>query len=228
MDERCKAAHAKLLSGKCPWCGSTIQAGKVVGQAANEGAFIDYRDAGVRTLEQLVCEDGVLDPEEAVSIVALIAKGLIEYQESIPWFGAICPRCVEVSAAGVTILNSAVCQSEESAHQENIGTIDKLPDVDYMAPELALQGKRIDGRADIYSLGCVFYFMLTGQPPFPNGSISERLLKHQVETPPGISQILSDAPDQLVQISERMMAKSPKQRYQSADELLSALDSLRS
>jgi eukaryotic-like serine/threonine-protein kinase len=90
---------------------------------------------------------------------------------------------------------------------------------DYLAPEQALNSHIADGRADIYSLGCTFYFCLVGRPPFADGSISERLLKHQVGDVPKIVKVRPDVSIQLSELCERMMAKSPAQRPQTAAEV---------
>jgi serine/threonine protein kinase len=94
-----------------------------------------------------------------------------------------------------------------------------LGTADYLAPEQALNSHKADVRSDIYSLGCTFYFLVTGHPPFPDGSISERLLKHQVERAPSILKDRPDAPPILVHICETMMSKKAHDRYQSADEV---------
>src|SRR5206468_3158276 len=60
---------------------------------------------------------------------------------------------------------------------------------DYMAPEQAKNSRVVDGRADLYSLGCTFYYLLTGQVPFPGGSSVEKLLKHQLEQPRPVEEL---------------------------------------
>lgn len=94
--------------------------------------------------------------------------------------------------------------------------------VDYLAPEQALNAGRVDERSDIYSLGCTLYFVLTGQPPFPDGTVSERLLKHQSATPTAVASLRSDVPPELGAICDRMLAKQPKKRYQTAAEVVEA------
>ena len=64
-----------------------------------------------------------------------------------------------------------------------------LGTADYLAPEQAIDSHGVDARADIYSLGCSFYFLLTGHPPFPDGTLPQRLMAHQKQPPPSISRI---------------------------------------
>jgi serine/threonine protein kinase len=104
------------------------------------------------------------------------------------------------------------------ANEENV-----LGTADYLAPEQALNSHEADSRSDIYSLGCTLYFLLTGSPPFPEGSISERLLKHQTARPESIFKARPDAPPSLVEICEVMMSKKPADRYQSAGEITGLL-----
>src|SRR5690606_28535126 len=104
------------------------------------------------------------------------------------------------------------------AHDENV-----LGTADYLAPEQALNSHGADERSDIYSLGCTLYYLLTGRPPFPEGTISERLLKHQVEEPESILRIRPDLPISLVEICNKMMAKRPELRFESATEVAERL-----
>ena len=98
-----------------------------------------------------------------------------------------------------------------------------LGTVDYLAPEQALQTADFDHRADIYSLGCTLYFLLTGHPPFPEGTLAERIMKHQTQEPRSIQEERPDTPPELVEVCRRMMAKEPAARYQTAQEVADAL-----
>jgi WD40 repeat protein len=97
---------------------------------------------------------------------------------------------------------------------------------DYMAPEQASQARRADIRADIYALGCTFYYLLTGQAPFPGGTALEKLLLHQHQQPAPLAQVRADVPTEVARVVERMMAKDPNQRFQAPREVVRALDTL--
>lgn len=94
---------------------------------------------------------------------------------------------------------------------------------DYIAPEQARDPRLADIRSDLYSLGCTLFFMLTGRPPFPKGTVLQKLLQHQAEEPPDVRKLRKDVPEALVRVLRRMMAKSPRQRYQTASQLIQAL-----
>ena len=85
---------------------------------------------------------------------------------------------------------------------------------DYIAPEQAHDPRLVDIRADIYSLGCTFYFLLTGQPPFPGSSLMQKILQHQQAEPPSIRSLRPDVPEELANIIQKMVAKQPEARYQ--------------
>jgi serine/threonine-protein kinase len=101
------------------------------------------------------------------------------------------------------------------------GTMMGTPD--YLAPEQARNAKTADIRSDIYSLGCTFYFLLTGQPPFPGNSVMQKLFQHQKEEPKPIESIRSNVPPGLSAILKKMMAKQPAERYHTPGEIANAL-----
>jgi serine/threonine protein kinase len=109
-------------------------------------------------------------------------------------------------------------QSLTIEHNEKV-----LGTADYLAPEQAIDSHRIDARADIYGLGCTFYFLLTGSAPFPEGTVLERLVKHQTAKPKGIDEFRPDAPADLIQIFNWMTEKKPDDRYSSAADVSRAL-----
>src|SRR5262249_27648078 len=115
-------------------------------------------------------------------------------------------------------------EDDADADLTRAGTVVGTPD--YMAPEQAKNSSTGDHRADLYGLGCTFYFLLTGKPPFPDGSPIEKLLKHQVDPPQPLQALRPDVPNELAQIVARLMAKEPAERFASARELAEALEPL--
>jgi serine/threonine-protein kinase len=95
--------------------------------------------------------------------------------------------------------------------------------IDYMPPEQARDSRAADIRSDIYSLGCTFYHMLTGAPPFADGSLAERVYKHAEAPPPDPRVLNPSVPAWLVAVLDRMLAKKPADRYQAPAELLADL-----
>jgi serine/threonine protein kinase len=97
-----------------------------------------------------------------------------------------------------------------------------LGTADYLAPEQA-RSNTVDVRADIYSLGATLYFLLTGRTPFPDGSITDKLLGHQSREPEPVERFRPDVPPAMAAVLRRMMAKEPNHRYQEPIEVAEAL-----
>jgi WD40 repeat protein/serine/threonine protein kinase len=94
---------------------------------------------------------------------------------------------------------------------------------DFLAPEQAKDAHSADIRADIYSLGCSLFYLVTGKAPFAGGSLLEKLLKHQSDSPPTLQSLRPEVPDELEGVFEKMMAKKPAERYQTPAEVAAAL-----
>ncbi|MBY0524897.1 MAG: serine/threonine protein kinase, partial [Gemmataceae bacterium] len=94
---------------------------------------------------------------------------------------------------------------------------------DYLAPEQARNSRAVDIRADLYALGCTFFFLLTGKPPFPGEQLTEVLLKHQSDPPPELSAFRNDVPPGVQAILRKLMAKKPEERFQTPADLAAAL-----
>jgi WD40 repeat protein len=84
----------------------------------------------------------------------------------------------------------------------------------------------VDIRADLYSLGCTFYFLLTGQVPFPGGNLIQKLDKQRWQTAASVNQLRRDVPAPLAAVVRRLMAKHPDDRYQTPGELAAVLETL--
>ncbi len=94
----------------------------------------------------------------------------------------------------------------------------------YMAPEQGVDAAGVDHRADIYSLGCTLFFLLTGRPPFDGSVVSEVMQQHAKEPIPDLADINSRVPNPLQEVVERSMAKRPEDRYGSLAEMIADLE----
>jgi serine/threonine protein kinase len=98
-----------------------------------------------------------------------------------------------------------------------------LGTADYVAPEQIANSHTVDIRADIYALGGTFYFLLAGHPPFPCGSVSQKLLWHRTKEPTPIQLIRPEVSDSLAAVLSKMMCKDPLRRYQTPADVREAL-----
>jgi serine/threonine-protein kinase len=112
-------------------------------------------------------------------------------------------------------------ESAETALTKD-GTVIGTPD--YMSPEQAKNSSTVDGRSDLYSLGCTFYFLLTGQPPFPTGTTLEKLLQHQMDAPKHVQLVRHDIPEEVAAIVHTLLAKRPEDRFQNGAAVAAALE----
>jgi serine/threonine protein kinase len=105
-----------------------------------------------------------------------------------------------------------------------LGTVVGTPD--FIAPEQARDARAADIRSDLYSLGCTLYYLLCGQPPFPEGSVMEKLLMHQLDHPQPLEELRPEVPVAVLSVARRLMEKRPDDRYQTPIELADALAAL--
>lgn len=101
-----------------------------------------------------------------------------------------------------------------------------LGTADYVAPEQVANSHTVDIRADIYALGASLYFLLAGHPPFPSGTVSQKLLWHRTKEPTPIKQVRPEVPDAVAVLIARMMSKDPKARYQTPAQVAAELEAL--
>jgi serine/threonine protein kinase len=98
-----------------------------------------------------------------------------------------------------------------------------LDSADYLAPEQAADRHCVDARADIYSLGMTFYFLLAGKAPFAEGTLNEKLVWHQLRNPEPVTNRRPDLPPEVAALLGRMIEKDPAARFQSPSEVAAAL-----
>ncbi|MCS7306811.1 MAG: protein kinase [Thermoguttaceae bacterium] len=180
-----------------------------------------------KDLQRLVEEEGPLDFQKVVDYIRQAAEGLAHAHQHNLIHCDIKPSNLLVTPEGVVkILDLGLARWAASAPEQKEKEKQKEKDtdprlvgtVDYQAPELGL-GEKVDARADIYSLGCTMFFLLTGKAPFGEGTLHERILKHQTQPPPDIAALRPGVPKDLVAICRKMMAKKPADRFQSAEEV---------
>jgi WD40 repeat protein len=137
------------------------------------------------------------------------------------------PHNLMVTPAGqIKILDFGLALFAREAGAESDGLTSQgvvMGTADYMAPEQASDSHHADIRADIYSLGCTLYHLLTGCVPFPKGTFLDKVVRHATKEPTPMSQFRPELPSELVCVVERMMAKQPEQRYQTPAEVAQAL-----
>lgn len=95
--------------------------------------------------------------------------------------------------------------------------------LDCASPEGIMDPTSMSYPSDQYSLGCILYFCLTGQYPFPGNNAVEKMMAHQTKAPKAIRELAPDCPDEVIEVVEKLMAKDPNERFSSMAEVASAL-----
>ncbi len=182
-------------------------------------------------LSVLVKTNGPLPVDQAVNYILQTARGLqaahaegIVHRDIKP-ANLLLDRkgTVKILDMGLARLN-ADADSEKQAELTNTGTI--MGTVDYMAPEQALNTKTADARADIYSLGCSLFYLLTGKATYGGDTLMAKLLAHRDQPIPSIPAIRPEAPEQVDAVFRRMVAKSIEDRYSTMTEVIADLERL--
>jgi serine/threonine protein kinase len=178
-------------------------------------------------LQAVVAHDGPLDFHAAADYIAQAAAGLEHAHQAGLVHRDIKPANLLVDRQGtVKILDMGLAKftaakgvGPQLARDDQV-----LGTADYVAPEQCVNSSTVDHRADIYSLGCTLYFLLTGHPPFAAGSPAERMAAHQRRSPPSVHVDRPDAPEALIAVCRRMMEKSVENRYQTAGQVRAAIE----
>lgn len=187
--------------------------------------YIAYEFAEGRTLKQLVDQQRVLSAEETVNYAIQATLALNHMHSAGIIHRDIKPSNIILTTAGrIKVVDLGLARREST---DSIGDLTvagtTLGTFDYMAPEQARDPHAADIRSDIYSLGCTLYHMLTGQPPYPDGTAVQKMLDHQGKAPPDPRLITKDVPADLVAIVQKMMNTNPDERYLDPGQLLADL-----
>ncbi len=172
-----------------------------------------------------VMQRGPLSLAEAVTVVKSTADGLNYAANRGLIHRDVKPSNILRTPEGkikIIDLGLALQQEFEDERVTRDGTT--VGTVDYMAPEQARDSRATSIQSDMYSLGCTFYYLLTGVPPFPGGDITDKLTRHAKNPPPDVRDLRPDLPGELSALLLKMMAKRPEERFASYDDLISAID----
>jgi serine/threonine protein kinase len=175
------------------------------------------------TLDQRLLAHGRFSVGEAVIYAVQAAAGLHHAHEKGVAHRDIKPANLLLGQDGIVkILDLGLAQFfEDSTTKLARASGVVMGTTDYVAPEQLL-GAEADHRADIYNLGATLYHLLTGQPPF-TGTTAAKMIAHHLSAVPPAHDICADVPEELSAIVEKMLAKDPKDRYQSAAEVVQVL-----
>jgi serine/threonine-protein kinase len=201
-----------------------IDAEEVGGTCLLAMEFIDGPD-----FARLLRERGPLPVRLACDCVRQAALGLQHAHERGVVHRDIKPHNLLLGRDGrVRLLDLGVARVRTAL--ESSGTLTMMGALlgtpDYIAPEQAMDSRSADIRSDLYSLGATFYQLLTGQTPFGGSSVTERLLRHQLDPVPDPSALRPEVPADVSAVVQKLLAKGPQDRYQTPADLAAALATL--
>jgi serine/threonine protein kinase len=188
---------------------------------------MEYVDG--RSFHEIVTARGPLAFQRAAHYIAQAAVGLQHAHERGLIHRDIKPANILLDRQGVVkILDLGLARFFKDDTDDLTrmhGAKNVLGTADFVSPEQALDSHGADDRTDIYSLGCTFYYLLTGVPPFAEAkSLGQKLMAHQTEIPPAVRKLRPEVPAELAVVLEKMMAKKKEERYQTPSDVFEALE----
>jgi eukaryotic-like serine/threonine-protein kinase len=201
----------------------TFDAGKIQGVY-----FIAMEYIRGRSLREVVMDDGALSVARAARLFSEVAAGLASAHSQGLIHRDLKPSNIMVTPNGhakVLDLGLAIMENEQLPEDKRVigGQGYVVGTMDYIAPEQVDNPTLVDGRADLYSLGCSLFFALTGQPPFPGGTSVQKMRRQRTEFAERIPDLNPTVSADFALIVEKLMEKNPEYRYRSADEVRAAL-----
>jgi serine/threonine protein kinase/Tol biopolymer transport system component/ABC-type branched-subunit amino acid transport system substrate-binding protein len=201
---------------------SSPQAVKVLDYGEDEGLnFIALEYVQGKTLVSILEEEGPLEVNRALDIAKQVALCLVDAHAKSIVHRDLRPANVMVTAEGtVKVMDFGVAQGAELSRLTATGV---LGSPHYLSPEQA-QGQEVDSRSDLYSLGVTLFEMLSGRKPYDADSAVDIVLAHLHKPTPSLHQLDERIPLEVDELVRKCLAKKPEDRYQSAAELLEAID----
>ena len=176
------------------------------------------------SLESRLRRDGRLPVEEAVSVACDVAEGLHYAHERGVVHRDIKPANIMLTGGHAVITDFGIAKAMAEPKGDRVTQVGMtLGSPAYMSPEQASGERKLDGRSDLYSLGCVTYEMLSGQPPFTGRTPLEVIARSLHDEPPPLRSLSDDVPADVAGAVHRALAKSRKARFATAEEFADAL-----
>ena len=177
------------------------------------------------TVRQKVETAGALAVAEAVNITLQIAYALVHASMRGVVHRDIKPSNIIITPGGrAKLVDMGLARRFERGGDHGLTQSGMtLGTFDYISPEQARDPRDVDVRSDLYSLGCTLFHMLTGRPPFPGGTVLQKLIQHQEEAPADVRLLNPAVPVELAGIITRLMAKDRDRRYQTPEHLVREL-----
>ena len=215
----------------------TFQVGKV-----GEVPFIALEELNGETLQQRLDRVGSLPYADACRLISLAAWGLdyLHSQEIV--HRDICPANLWVTTGEIVKIMEFGAARDALAYLDSLGDDgitgvgagaeltmrsggdEPLGHYPYMSAEQAKSPESANVSTDLYSLGCTLYHCLTGQVPFPDRNPVKQMLRHATEAPRLLGEFAADIPSELQEIVSRLLEKDPRKRYDSAEDVATALE----
>jgi len=189
-----------------------------------ETPYITMEYVPGESLKMFIKKEGKLSEETTIRVAKQICGGLSEAHELGVVHRDLKPSNIMIiEKDNVKIMDFGIARSMEARGVTQTGLIIGTPD--YMSPEQA-EGKEIDQRSDIYSLGVILYEMLTGELPFEGDSALSIAMKHKAESPPEPRTLNDQITENMSAVILKCMEKGSECRYQSIKELLSDIENI--
>lgn len=179
------------------------------------------------TFHKMVCDNGPLPIGQACELIRQAALALqhahdhgLVHRDVKPsnLLAVESDQTDQVKLLDLGLARLVEAEEDDESRITEEGTV--VGSIDFIAPEQARNARNVDVRADVYSLGCTLYYLLTGLPPFPGGSAMQKIIRHTVEPVPIVKHVGPEVQDLL----QTMMAKDPDQRYPNLKLVLNVLD----